>query len=313
MSAGSYTFYKENEKKGNYRVMRWRAASTDAYFPNINAPDKELAKLFDTPDFRQALSVAINRAEVNELVWNGLGTPRQASPVKGSPEYDAELEKKWAEYDPKKANELLDKLGLTKGPDGIRKRPDGKPLEVTITHTSNPGDRTLDAHELVKKYWTAVGVKTNTRYAERTLYEQLVRNGDIEVGYWGFDRASVVKADPGRWLGTINDGPWAPTYGHWYLQAAWKKEEPPADHKIRQIWKLWEQTQLEPDEAKRNALFQQLLAIHKEHPYAIGVVGEKVAPMIVSNAFRNVLDGFIADDTLRDSGLINPQQFFIKK
>jgi peptide/nickel transport system substrate-binding protein len=313
MSAGSYTFYKENEKKGNYRVFRWRAASTDAYFPNINAPDKELAKLFDTADFRQALSIAINRAEVNELVWNGLGKPRQASPVKGSPEYDAEMEQKWAEYDPKKANELLDKLGLTKGPDGIRKRPDGKPLEVTITHSSNPGDRSLDAHELIKKYWNAIGVRTNTRYVERTLYEQLVHNGEIEIGYWGFDRCSVVKADPGRWLGTIDDGPWAPNYGHWYAQNAYKKEEPPQDHPIREIWRLWEKTQQEPDEAKRNATFQEIINIHKKHPYAIGVVGEKVAPMIVTNAFRNVLDGFIADDTLRDSGLLNPQQFFIKK
>ena len=313
MSTGSYTFYKENERKGNYRTFRWRSASTDAYYPNINAPDPVLAKLFDTPDFRQALSVAINRAEVNELVWNGLGEPRQASPINGSPEFDAELEKKWAEYDPKLANDLLDKLGLKKGADGVRQRPDGKPLEVTITHTSNQGDRSNDAHELIKKYWLAIGVKTNARYVERTLYEQLWQNSEIEIGYWGFDRASVVKADPGRWTGTIGDGPWAPAFGHWYNKAPYKKEEPPADHPIRKIWELWEKTQLEPDEAKRNAHFKGLLDIHKQHPYAIGVVGEKVSPLIVSNNFRNILDGYIADDTLRDTGLLNPQQFFMKK
>ncbi len=49
--------------------------------------------------------------------------------MKGSPEYDAELEKMWTEYDPKTANDLLDKLGLTKGADGMRKRPDGQPLQ----------------------------------------------------------------------------------------------------------------------------------------------------------------------------------------
>lgn len=313
VGAGKYTFYKENEKKGNYRVFRWRAASTNAYFPNINCPDPVLAKLFDTPEFRQALSIAINRDEINELVWNGLGKPRQASPVVGSPEYDAELEKMWAEYAPDKANQLLDQLGLKKGPDGIRLRPDGKPLEVTIEHTSGPGDPANDQHEQVKRYWTAIGVKTNAKYVERSLYEQHVHNGEIEIGYWGFDRASVVKADPGRWLGTIDDGPWAPTYGHWYGNSPYKKEEPPKDHPIRQIWDLWEKTQQEPDEAKRNGLFQQLLGIHKKHPWAIGVVGEMVSPFIVANNFRNFLDGFIADDTLRDSGLLNPQQFYLKK
>ena len=64
---------------------------------------------------------------------------------------------------------------------------------------------------------------------------------------------------------------------------------------------------------KRNALFQQVLGIHKQAPYAIGVVGEKVQPVIVSNTFHNMPDGFIADDTLRDYGLVNPPQFFIKK
>jgi peptide/nickel transport system substrate-binding protein len=313
IDVGSYTFLKENEQKGNYRVLRWRAASTDAYYPNVNCPDKVLAKLFDTPDFRQALSLAINRKDINDLAWSGLGKPRQASPIPGSPEYDAELEQTWAEYDPTKANALLDGLGLTKKSDGTRTRSDGKTLEVTVQHISVAGSAADDAHQRVKKYWEAIGVKTVVTYVDRSLYEQRNHNGEVEIGFWSFDRCSVVKADPGRWLGTIDDGPWAPNYGHWYDQNSYKREEPPADHPIREIWKLWEQTQLEPDEAKRNALFKQLLGVHKKAPYAIGVVGEKVAPIIVSNAFRNVRDGYIWDDTLRGDGVQNPQQFFIKK
>ena len=58
------------------------------------------------------------------------------------------------------------------------------------------------------------------RYAERSLYEAHVHNGEVDIGYWGFDRPSAIKADPGRWRATIDDGPWAPNYGHWYLQNA---------------------------------------------------------------------------------------------
>lgn len=223
------------------------------------------------------------------------------------------MEKVWAEYDVKKANDLLDKLGLTKNADGSRKRPDGQTLEVTVEHTDPVGSPSEDAHNRVKKYWDAIGVKTNIKYVERSLYMEHNHNGDLQIGSWSFDRCSVVKADPGRWLGTIDDGPWAPNYGHWYLQNAFKKEEPPQDHPIRKIWDLWEKTQVEPDEVKRNALFQQILGIHKQAPYAIGTVGEKVQPLIVSNNFHNIPDGFIADDTLRDYGLVNPPQFFIKK
>jgi hypothetical protein len=46
---------------------------------------------------------------------------------------------------------------------------------------------------------------------------------------------------------------------------------------------------------------------------AVGVVGEAATPWIAKTNFRNVLPGYINDDTLRDYGLINPAQFFFKK
>jgi peptide/nickel transport system substrate-binding protein len=313
MDVGSYTYYKENEKKGGYRTFRWRAASTGAYFPNITNPDPVLAQLFDTADFRQALNLAINRAELLDLVWQGLGKARQASPVQGSPEYDPELEKTWIEYDPRRANDLLDTLGLIRGADGMRLRSDGQPLAITMEHTSVAGSAEDDQHQRVAQYWAAIGIKMTPKHIERTLFEQRNHDGEIQMSYWTFDRCSVVKADPGRWLATIDDGSWAPLYGHWYAASPYKKTAPPADHPIREIWKNWDACQAEPDEARRKALFQKVLDVHKQHPYVIGVVGELVAPFIVGNGFHNFPDGYIADDTLRDDGLTYPAQYFIKK
>lgn len=311
VSAGSYTFYKENEARGGYRVLNWRAASTSSYFPNQNSTNTVLAAVWAMPQVREALNVAINRQQILDLVYNGLGKVRQASPVAGSPEYDAEHEVKWTQYDPAHAAALLDSVGIRLGSDGVRRLPNGSPFEFVVEHTSGPGDPGNDQHEFVRLDWEAIGVKATFRFVERSLYEAHVRDGEVEMGTWGFDRLSVIKADPGRWTGTIVDGPWAPTYGNWYAGSPWKKEEPPANHPIREIWRLWDLTQVEPDEARRNGHFQALLEIHKAAPNVIGVVGELVAPMIASNKFRNVIGGLIADDTLRDSGLINPQHFFL--
>ncbi|HUX88951.1 MAG TPA: ABC transporter substrate-binding protein, partial [Chloroflexota bacterium] len=313
MSTGSYTFYKENEKKGGYQVQNWRQAATNCYYFSLNCPDPVLAKLFDTPDFRQAVNLAVNRSEVNQIVWNGLGVPRQYSPVKGSPEYDEGMTTAWANFDVKTANALLDKLGLKKGSDGMRQRPDGKPLEMVMEHTFLQGDPGLDELSLMVKYWKAIGIKIDTKYDERALYETRVHDAAVQASAgFGWDRSSVVEADPGRWLATIDDGPWAPAYGHWYAKSPYKQIQPPADHPIRKIWNLWDQTQVEPDEAKRNALFQQLIGVHKSQPFAVGVVGELALPSIVRTNFRNIKGGYIDDDTLRDYGLINPQQFYIK-
>ena len=315
LDSGMYTFLKENEAKGDYRTLNWRSASTNALYPNLNCPDKVLAKLFDTPEFRQALNISIDRKQINEIVWNGLGKPRQYSPIKGSPEYDEGMEQQWVQYDPTKANELLDGLGLAKGGDGVRLRPDGEPLEVTIEHILAQGAPLLDELELVRKYWNAIGIRATTKFAERALYEEHTHNGEMEVGAaFGWDRASVNKADPGRWTAEIDDGPWAPNYGHWYrVTSPYKKEEPPQDHPIRKVWDLWDKTQVEPDEAKRNALFQEMIGVHKQAPFAVGTVGELVQPMIAKSNFHNVKGGYIGDDTLRDYGQINPAQFFIKK
>ncbi|HUX88952.1 MAG TPA: ABC transporter substrate-binding protein [Chloroflexota bacterium] len=313
LDAGTYTFLKENEKKGDYRTLSWRAASTDTVFFSLNAPDAVLAKLFDTKEFRQALNLAVNRDELLQIVWNGLGVARQYGPVKGSPEYDEEMTKVWAQYDPKTANDLLDKLSLKKGSDGVRLRPDGKPLEIVVEHMSTPGSPDVDGLSLLKKYWAAIGVKIDLHYEQRALLNQRQHNAEIQACYaFPWARCSVIKADPAIWLGTADDHSWAPAYGHWYSGSPYKQVQPPPDHPIRQIWKLWDQTQVEPDESKRNALFQQLIDVHKAQPFAVGTVGEKVVPVVAKNNFRNIKTGFIQDNTTRDLGLINPQQFFFK-
>ena len=312
VGAAGYTFYKESEASGNYRVLRWRSASTNGFHPNINHSDPQMRALFDDARFREAMSIAINREEISKLVYDGLSKPRQASPVSGSPNYDPEFEARWAEYNPAGAMALLDDIGLASDDEGYRLRPDnGARVSFAILHRSQTGSRRADEVGLVQGYWRAIGLDVRQDVVERSLYEERVHNGEVDVGVWGVDRSSIVIADPGRMLGTVDDGPWAPLYGHWYLGDAStrKKEEPPADHPIREIWRLWDLARIEPDEAQRNAYFQQVLDVHKAHPYMIGTVGEGTTVVIVSNNLYNVPDGFINDDTLRSPGYAQLAQF----
>ncbi len=322
LSSADYTFFRENQEAGDYHVVTWRAAQTNAFHPNICCADPVLRQLFDTPEFREALSIAINREEINQLIYSGIMTPRQASPVRGSPQHDPEFTSRWTEYDPERANALLDGLGLTERDSaGHRLRPDGQVLGFTITYSEVLGSMNPDEVQLVVNYWKALGIRVSQEIVERSLYDERTRTGDIEVGVWFVDRSSIVPADPYRYLGTINDGPWAPLYAHWCAAQrtadpatyGWPNEEPPADHPIRQMWDLWDQVQREPDEATRHALFMQILAFHKEHPYMIGTVGEDPQSVVVKNNFMNVGSGFISDDTLRNEGIARPKQFFIRQ
>lgn len=313
VNAANFTFYKENEEAGDYTVKLWRAASTNAFYPNISHKDPVLREIFNDARFREALSISINREELNALVYEGLFEPRQASPVSGSPNYDAEFESRWTEFDVDRANALLDDMGLTeRNGDGVRLRPDGETLSFTILFTAALGDNRGDEVTLVEQYWEAIGLDVSQELVERSLYETRTDAGDVDVGVWGADRNSVVMADVTRYTAEQSDGPWAPLYGAWWANLDSANEEPPEDHIIREIWRLWEATQAEPDEATRNALFKEMLDIHKAHPFMIGTVGEAPAPFIVRNNVGNIQGGHIWDDTLRSPGGIAPVTWYFK-
>jgi peptide/nickel transport system substrate-binding protein len=79
-------------------------------------------------DFRRALSLGIDRDQLNETFWLGLGTPGSVACTEESPYNPGkEFRKLWSTHDPKNANATLDKIGLSeKDGEGYRLRTDGK-------------------------------------------------------------------------------------------------------------------------------------------------------------------------------------------
>jgi len=309
-----YTLLMENRAKGGYRVLQWKQAigSDPMLCINQNVKDPVLRKIFEDRRFRQALSIAINRDEINKLVYMGLGKPRQCSLVSGVAFYDPEWEKMWAEYDPKRANDVLDKMGLKKrDKEGFRLRPDGKTLALTITFASGIFGPWSDVLELVKKHWEAIGVKVALQPVERTLYQTRCNAGDLEVGVWFFDRNLAVMADPGRLLGTVTDGPWAPLYGQWYNSGGKGGEEPKGD--IKKIYDFWNKVIVTADEKQRDKYFREIVNIHKRNIWMIGTVGELPQPVVVKNNFRNVPEELISDSTISTPKNGRPEQFFFKQ
>ena len=308
-----YTLLMENRAKGDYRVLKWKQGmgSDLALYPNQNVKDPVLRSLFQDRRFRQALSIAINRDEIWKLVYLGLGKPRQASLISGVAFYDPEWEKMWAEYDPNRANEILDKMGLKKrDKDGFRLRPDGKTLAVTVEFASD-GTTTSDTLVLVKKYWEQIGIKVAVKSNERSLYTTRCSSGDIEIGVWSFDRNVAVLSDPGRLLGTTTDGPWAPLYALWYTSGGKSGEEPKGD--IRKIYEFWDKVKVTADEKQRDKYFKEIINLHKRNIWVIGLVGELPQPAIAKNNIRNVPEEVVWDDTVRAPKNARPEQFFFKK
>ena len=174
---GNYALLKEEEASGNFVMVPQIGMSVG--IGNIlfayTVEDQVLADLFNSLDFRVALSIGTDRDEINSIIYNGLLEPSQWAPASGPP-YNGERDifKQYAYHDVAEANALLDNLGTTRDGDAARLRSDGETLELVMEMAmEDEFQDSVAIAELIKLQW------------ERDLGIQLVIR-PCDCGFWGF-------------------------------------------------------------------------------------------------------------------------------
>ena len=177
-----YTFLRKSAKSSGVEVRLWESGSGSqlALYPNLNAKDEVWRKLMRDVRFRRALSLGVDRDELNEVVYIGLANPSNNTIMPRSALFKPEYATKWATYDPKQANKLLDEIGLTKRNDqGFRLLPDGRPATIIVEHTSEETED-ADALSLIADHWKKIGIKMLFKPQTRRELPpaRLLRRGD---------------------------------------------------------------------------------------------------------------------------------------
>jgi len=311
-SLANYPVVMENREKGDYRVLPNLSPQTNfgTIFFNYSHKDPVLKDLFLQRDFRIALSVAIDREEINQLLFKGQATPGQATVAPGSPWFEEEFLTKHAQYDPDQANQLLDGLGLTERDDeGFRLRADGKRLSlVDLAFTPWP-DENVEIQELVKGYWKAVGVELIVKPTDRQLWGTQVHAGEHDVASYAANLGFFGNPPTVRETFCISESGqhWAPQWGLWYQTEGKEGEEPPEE--VKKLQSLYERILSEPSAKRRIRLSKEGLALHADNVWMIGIVaGPKLGTFtIAKNNFRNVPSEPYSVTTVHVS------QFFFKK
>ena len=308
-----FPLLKENEEGGDYTVKVWISDSTSGYRINPEPRNddgeiiEEQAVITRQADLRRALSLAINREELNLVVFNGLSNPSGWGPIQGSPIYDPKYDQMWADYDLDRANELLDGIGLDqRDGNGFRQRPDGETFVLRMDVDASPGTANSDMHELVRGYWEAVGVRTVINPMERSLRETVQFSYRWSVILSGASNTSVPLSfdlyheGPGGGYRNWRDDPSDP------LAA-----EPPADSRFIEMIQLIEEAYTMTDFDAAHAKLQEAMDIFYDEVYAIGTVGGSSVPVVVSNRVRNVPDSITQANALMQINNAQPHQFWI--
>ena len=297
----SYPLFMENQERGGYRLLHWIDGGDGAnpVALNLNHRDPVMREIFGDKRFRIALSHAINRDELNQACYFGLGKPRQMCPPTTSPYYFEEYETAHIAYDPDRANRLLDEMGLNqRDKHGVRLRPDGKPLRIDIEVSSAMLYPRLI--QLVAEYWTAVGVETEMKLLARQLTtarrNALMQDATVWTGAGEF----IPTLDP-RWFFPHNVGSFhAMAYFRWYVSDG-KRGERPTPEMIR-CMEIYDKIEASADDAEQIALFKDIMRINAENLWVIGLVGEMPTISVVKNTFRNVPEVAVASWVLRTPG-----------
>lgn len=311
ISLADLTLFRENESAGNYTVKLWdtTVGSSMALMPNLNHPDPYLNELFNNRDFRIALSYAIDREEINDFGYLGLAQPRQATVLEGSAYFEEDLPGLYADYDVKKANEILDSLGLDKrNRDGYRLRPDGEVLEFRIlcTDSSNYGPW-VDIVDLVTGYWNDIGLKVDFDVVSGTLYTQRRGSGDFDVMIWAWGRGLHPLIEPTfmfPYLRTTG----APEYSTWYTTRGEAGIEPPAE--MKEIMALYDEYLVATDFDARHEIGKKIVRMSAENIWSIGTVGVAPTPIIVHNKLRNVPERDVVEFILQHIAHTDTVQYY---
>jgi len=315
LELAKYSELKANEANG-YRVFLPPAVGETIFYAfNITHLDPEMAKIYGDLRFRQAMSLAINREEIVEIVYLGQGEPQQELPVDAATcdFVSDEALYQFTEYDPDAANALLDDMGLTeRDSDGFRLRFDGEPFVILLQFAPQGGP--VENHELVKAYWEAVGVRVQAKEVSSDFYRSTSSANEHDLATWrGASGATALNAEVmfppfGDYLQIRTGVQW----NEWMLSDGAEGIEPPEDmKKLYDLAAEWKTYPLGSEDNSR--VGAEVIQIHADNLLSIGLVGAVPSPVYLNNRVGNGIEFTIKSYNYYWAYAFRPTQWFINE
>lgn len=268
---------------------------------NMNVADEHLNALFNNADFRQAMSICVNREEFASLYSDGWLQAGQAAPQKGAVGYSEEWASKWTEYDLEKAKTLFESAGLVMGIDGFYDFADGTDFVLNIVSVADNG--AADIYKILEPYYRAAGIKCTFKDSDRSNIDNDLMANAVECMLYPVtglgDISIILKPNsmvPGyatnvAWYGTMN--------------------EETATGDLLKLIQLKKELDVTSDPAKRNEIAAQMMKLHEDNMWVIGYVEASSTYHAVNARIHNFLENGVWSDIYRDLGIAHCQCWYI--
>ncbi len=307
---------RENEERGGYRLLFWPGTSfTTGNHITFNyrigdEEERELAELFRNKNFRHALSVAIDRQEINDTLYFGAGRAASYALSATSPYWDEDMESITmtnGEFDLVRAEQILDELGLEKGADGMRTFPSGNPVTIIMDAATE-----ITVHqqvaEMVVADWRDAGIDARLNAVQRSVLFSRWGGQETHTFMWGTDANEIPLMRPNQPIFTTKDSSRSLREGDYDDAPEWLQALGPPEG-ADGLFALQERIKKEVDPEESKRLHKELFQYHVEWQFDIHLIADVPLMVLVNNRVGNAPD---VGNGLQDFTYAYPEQFYIK-
>lgn len=307
IDAANFTLLSEAGKSKGYRVQADYATSATGVYINQYSLNALHRPILQDRRFRIALSLAINRPEAVEIIYNGLGIIDNGVTQPEDRYYLPGLDQTYVQYDPEEAGRLLDEVGLKRAEGGMRRWPDGSGFHEILHIFPSEGGTSADLWQLLADYWREVGLRFSVVIQDAALSRLQATTGNSD--FFAYREVSQHWQLDGTFKVPVTNYCYqAPLFGHYVMTEGRHGIRPNPEQQRLIDW--YHEMLSTPDERRQLELGRLILKQWSQQLYFIGVC-RPVELTVISNRFRNVPERIHHNYRLMSPGYIGIEQFYI--
>lgn len=289
--AAEIPLYRRFAEEYGFRVvlLGWMEGMAEIFL-NLSYDDSLWREVVHDVRFRKALNYAIDRQGINDAVFYGLGNLPHTIVFNNN------------EYNPDKANLLLDEMGLDqRDNDNWRLGPDGKPFTIRFDYTDLWTEMPKSI-EMVMRQWREVGVKTTMKLIPFGEWLSVTASGEFQATSWALHYMKWPYAST-----IVGERLWAPRWFNYRFRGQEEyAEELPAE--VEKLYGLFEELGQITTVAEVDAMWEEIRQLISDNAFWFSVLEGGIAPMIVSVNLGNVPhSGYVG------SAIQSTEQMFFKE
>ena len=312
-----YTFLKRAENVNGFTVRLWERGegAYTALMPNLNASDPVWRAVLRDVRVRRALSLGINRKDINRVIFFGLARESANTVLPQSPLYRPEYAAAYADFNPDEANRLLDQAGLDKRDgQGLRLLPDGRRMDI-IVETAGANTEDADILELINDDWSKLGIRAFIHPSQRDAFRQRIMSGSTIMSLSaGLDNGVPTAIFAPEALAPLLDSQFQ--WPQWGLYSQTDGHEGVAIDmpEAQQLLDLYRDWRHSTNKQERTDIWHKMLSINAEQVFTIGIVNGTQQPVVVRKTLQNVPEkGLYSFEPGSFFGIYMPDTFWYDK